>query len=335
MKGVMKVRNQTSFADYEYDNRKRKTKREAFLDNMDKLIPWKTWIELVKPHYPAGKRGRPPRGIEVMLRMILLQNWFNLSDEGLEDSINDSYAFRKFMGLNFLEEQVPDATTLLHFRALLNKKGLDKQIFGSVKEMLEESGKIMHGGTIVDATIIDAPSSTKNKEGKRDPEMHQVKKGNQWYFGERMHIGVDAGTGYIHGVEVTAANANERDQVLKLVREDDDVVYGDAGYCGIEKRDDIKNDPHLSKIDWRINTQKPYRKNEWVFGVGTYWYKYMEYQKSRVRSKVEYSFFVIKRMFGYRKVRYRGLTKNQGHAYMLCALANIFMLAQSQSEPAC
>ena len=321
---------QTSFADFEYDNRKRQTKREKFLDSMDDLIPWKMWVDIIVPFYPTGKRGRPPRGIETMLRMILLQDWFNLSDEGLEDSIYDSCAFRKFMGLNFLKEQAPDATTLCKFRALINEHGLAEQIFGQVKQMLDETGKIMHGGTIVDATIIDAPSSTKNKEGKRDPEMHQVKKGNTWYFGERLHIGTDAGTGYIHSVEVTAANVNERDVVPRLVREDDEVVYGDAGYCGIEKREDIKNDPHLSEIDWRVNTQKPYRKNKWKIGPGTYWYEYMEYQKSRVRSKIEYSFLVIKRIFGYRKVRYRGISKNREHAFMLCALANLYMLAQAQ-----
>lgn len=328
---MRKVKNQTSFADFEYDNRKRQTRREKFLEAMDMIIPWKEWVALIIPYYPKGKRGRPPRGIETMLRMVLLQNWFNLSDEGLEDSIYDSYAFRKFMGLNFLEEQAPDATTLCKFRAILNENGLAEQIFGHVKQMLDETGKIMHGGSIIDASIIDAPSSTKNKDGKRDPEMHQVKKGNEWYFGERLHIGVDAGTGYIHSMEATAANVGERDVVPSLVREDDEFVYGDAGYCGIENRKEIINDPHLSEIDWRINSKKPYRKkNPWKSGPGIYWYKYMEYQKSRVRSKVEYAFFVIKRIFGYRKVRYRGIDKNRKHGFMLCALANLYMLAQSQ-----
>jgi len=324
------MKNQTSFADFEYDNRSRKTKREKFLDTMDGLIPWKQWIDVIVPFYPTGKRGRPPRGIETMLRMILLQDWFNLSDEGLEDAIYDSYAFRKFMGINFLQEQAPDATTLCKFRALLNDNGLAEQIFGCVKEMLDETGKIMHGGTIVDASIIDAPSSTKNKDGKRDPEMHQVKKGNGWYFGERLHIGVDSGTGYIHSAEVTAANVSERDVVTKLIREDDRVVYGDAGYSGFEKREEVKNDPHLSKIDWRMKTQKPYRKNKWKSGPGIFWYEYIEKQKSRVRSKVEYPFLIIKRIFGYRKVRYRGIAKNREHAFMLCALANLYMLAQAQ-----
>jgi len=328
------MRNQASFADFEYSNRKRITKREEFLDVMDQVIDWEEWTGLIMPYYPTGKRGRPTRGAEIMLRMYLLQNWFNLSDEGVEDAIYDSYAFRKFMGLNFMEEQTPDATTLCKFRKLLDENGISKLFFASVKQFLDKHGKLMHGGSIVDATIVDAPTSTKNAEGKRDPEMHSVKKGNQWYFGERLHIATDAGTGYIHGVEVTAANANERDVVPMLVRGDDEAVYGDAGYCGIEKRDDIRNDPHLSQIDWRINTQKPYRKNKWTPGLGTYWYEYMEYQKSRVRSKVEYPFLIIKRIFGYRKVRYRGLGKNRTQAYTLCALANLFMLVQASKTGA-
>jgi len=329
------MRNQTGFADFEYSNRKRKTKREEFLEIMDHVIQWDEWTGLIMPYYPDGKRGRPTRGAEIMLRMYLLQNWFNLSDEGVEDAIYDSYAFRKFMGINFLQEQAPDATTLCKFRKLLDENGITLMFFEQMKGFLKKHGKIMQGGTIVDATIIEAPSSTKNSEGKRDPEMHQVKKGNQWHFGERLHIGTDAGTGYIHSVEVTAASVGERDIVPVLIREDDEVVYGDAGYCGIEKRESIINDPHLSTIDWRINQKKPYRKkNMWKSGPGIYRLKYMEYQKSRVRSKVEYPFLIIKRIFGYRKVRYRGLDKNRTQAYTLCALANLYMLAQASKAGA-
>ena len=321
---------QISFTDMEYGNRKRRTKRDDFLEVMDHVIVWEEWTALVLPYYPSGKRGRPTRGAETMLRMYLLQNWFNLSDEGVEDAIYDSYAFRKFMKVDFNgDEQVPDATTLCKFRKLLNDNGITKLFFDRMKQFLDKHGKLMHGGTIVDATLIDAPASTKNAEKQRDPDMHSVKKGNQWYFGERFHIGVDSGTGYIHSVEVTAANVGERDIVPQIVREDDEVVYGDAGYRGIEKREEIKQDQHLSQIDWRINHQKPYRKNKWQPGPGIFWHRYMEYQKSRVRSKVEYSFFIVKRIFGYRKVRYRGLQKNRTHAHMLCALANLYMLAQA------
>ena len=327
---MKEMKEQLNFTDMEYANRKRKTKMDTFLETMDAIIDWEEWCTLVEPYYPSGKRGRPPRGVEVMLRMYLLQNWYALSDEMVEDSIYNTYPMARFLGINFLgDEQVPDATTLCKFRKLLDENGITKLFNDGVKRFLEKHGKLMHGGSIVDATIVDAPTSTKNAEGKRDPEMHSVKKGNQWYFGERFHIGVDAGTGYIHGVEVTAANVNERDVVLGLIRGDDKVVYGDAGYCGIEKRDEIKQDPHLSQIDWRINTQKPYRKNKWILGPGTYWYSYMEYLKSRVRSKVEYPFYIIKRIFGYRKVRYRGLHKNRTQAHTLCALTNLYMLAQS------
>jgi len=328
------MRNQASFTDFEYLNRKRKTKREEFLEIMDHVIDWEEWTGLIMPYYPSGKRGRPTRGAEIMLRMYLLQNWFNLSDEGVEDAIYDSYAFRKFMGLNFLEEQTPDATTLCKFRKLLDNNGITKLFFDAMRGFLDKHGKLMHGGTIVDATIVDAPTSTKNAEGKRDPEMHQVKKGNQWYFGERFHIGVDSGSGYIHSTEVTAANASEREIAKQLVRDDDKVVYGDAGYSNMQLRDDVKSDPHLSSIDWRTNTQKPYRKNKWESGPGIYWYRLLEYQKSRVRSKVEYPFLIIKRIFGYRKVRYRGLQKNRTQAYTLCALANLFMLAQASKAGA-
>jgi IS5 family transposase len=233
------------------------------------------------------------------------------------------------MGINFMDEQVPDATTLCLFRKLLLENGIREKIFTAMKVFLEKHGKLMRGGTIVDATIIDAPTSTKNAERKRDPEMHSVKKGNQWYFGERFHTGVDAGTGYIHSVEVTAANVGERDVVPLLVREDDEVVYGDAGYCGIEKREEIQNCEHLSKIDWRVKQKTPYQKNnKWEAGPGIFWHEHIQKQNSRVRAKVEYPFLVIKRIFGYRKVRYRGIVKNKSHAHMLCALANLYMFAR-------
>jgi len=323
---------QQSLADMEYANRKRKTRREEFLAIMEQEIPWNEWVALVEPYYPNGKRGRPPRGVETMLRMYLLANWFTLSDEGVEDAIYDSYAFRQFMHIDFLgEEQTPDSTTLCKFRKLLNEAGITKQLFDQLKNHLERNGKLMHGGSIVDATIIDAPSSTKNEAKKRDPEMHQVRKGNQYYFGERLHIGVDAGTGYVHSLEVTAANVSERDIVPELIREDDEVLYGDSGYNGIDKREYFRTDSHLSSMDYRINRQKPYRKNQWESSPGIWWLRYFEKQKSRVRCKVEYVFLIIKRIFRYRKVRYRGLSKNRTQAFILCASANLYMLARSCS----
>jgi IS5 family transposase len=322
------LNGQQSFVDYEYANRKRKTRREEFLAIMEEVIPWDEWTQVVAPYYPSGKRGRPPRGVEIMLRMYLLANWFNLSDEGVEDAIYDSYAFRKFMQVDFIgDEQVPDATTLCNFRKLLNDNGITKLLFDTIKTFLDRHGKLMHGGTIVDATIIEAPTSTKNADHQRDPAMHQVKKGNEWHFGERLHIGVDAGTGYVHSVEVTAANVSERDLVPKLIREDDQTVYGDAGYTGLIKREEIKTNSHLSTIDYRTNSKN--RLHYKSKAPGFDWDRHIEYQKSRVRSKVEYVFLIIKRLFYYRKVRYRGMDKNRAHGYMLCTCANLYMLGQA------
>ncbi len=319
---------QQSFADMEYANRKRRTKRDEFLEIMEEVIPWEEWVALVEPYYPTGKRGRPPRGVETMLRMYLLANWFTLSDEGVEDAIYDSYAFRKFMQIDFVgEEQVPDATTLCKFRKLLNDNGVARQLFESIHAFLERNGKLMHGGTIVDATIVEAPTSTKNAKQQRDPEMHQVKKGNEWYFGERLHIGVDAGTGYVHSLEVTAANRSERDMAASLIRGDDEVLYGDAGYTGLEKRLEFQQNPQLSAMEYRINTHNRFHWPKSVPGFD--WDRFIEYQKSRVRSKVEYVFLIIKRIFAYVKVRYRGLEKNKNQAYLLCASANLYMLARS------
>ena len=324
------MRYQSTFSDVEYLNRKRISKREEFLDSMNEIVPWDRWIGLIKPFYPNGKRGRPTRGIETMLRMYLLQIWFNLSDEGIEDAIYDSYCMRKFMGLDFLTESVPDATTLLKFRHLLEKHGLGKIIFEDVKEALDKQGLIMHGGTIVDATLIAAPSSTKNEKGERDPEMHQTKKGNQWYFGAKLHVGVDAGSGYIHTIDVTAANVHDAEVATKLIREDDHVVYGDSAYCAVGKHEDVVNDPNMSKIDFRTNRQKPYRKNRWEEGPGLFWLRALEYDKSRVRSKVEYVFHIVKNIFHFRKTRYRGLAKLKTKLDILCACVNYYMYAMAR-----
>ena len=318
---------QQDFTDIEYSMRKRKTKRDEFLEIMDEITPWEEIMAEIEPYYYNKRRGRPARGIEVMLRMYMLSSWYDLSDEAVEDAIYDSYAMRKFMRLNFTTESVPDATTLCNFRKLLNDNGLGEKILEACKKLLEQQGRIMHGGTIVDATIINAPSSTKNAEGSRDPEMHQTKKGNQWYFGAKIHVGVDAGTGYIHSLQVTAANVADSDVATELIRDDDYVLYGDSAYCAVRKHDNVLADPHLSQIDYRTNNQKPYRKGRWVEGVGMFWLRKLEYQKSRVRSKVEYVFHVIKNVFKFRKTRYRGLSKLKTRSYVLCCSANLYMLA--------
>jgi IS5 family transposase len=322
------MKHQKTFTDIEYESRKRKTKREEFLHMMNKIIPWDEWVSIIKPYYPDGKRGRPTRGIETMLRMYFLQIWFNLSDEMTEESIYDSHAMKKFMGVNFVTEQAPDATTLLKFRYLLEEHNLCEHLFNDLNERLEANGCVMRGGSIVDATIIKAPSSTKNASGKRDPEMHQTKKGNEWHFGMKAHIGVDAGTGYVHTVTVTAANAHDITEASKLLREDDKVLYGDSGYLGIEKREEIKNDAKKSKIEYRIN-RRPGTLHRKAMNIATQWDRHIENRKSSVRSKVEHVFRIVKRQFGFSQVVYRGLSKNLNRLFGLFVSANAYMLAKS------
>ena len=295
---------------------------------MEKIIPWQEWVSIISPYYPSGKRGRPTRGIETMLRMYFLQVWFNLSDEMTEDSIYDSNSMRKFMGANIDEERVPDATTLLKFRRLLEKNKLSEKLFEDLKERLEAGGLMMHGGTIIDATIIKAPSSTKNESGERDPEMHQTKKGEEWHFGMKAHIGTDAGTGYVHSVTGTAANVHDIKEASKLIREDDEVVYGDSGYVGLEKREEIKGDTKRSKIEYRIN-RRPGALRRGSTNVGKQWDRHIESRKSSVRSKVEHVFRIIKIQFGFKKVTYRGLEKNLNRLFALFTSANAYMLAKS------
>ena len=320
--------NQLTMADIEYSNRKKKTKREEFLDSMEEIIPWAQWEELIRPYYFNNVRGRKPIGIETMLRMYLMQIWFNLSDEGIEDSIYDSYAMRSFMHIDFSEQQVPDATTLLKFRHMLEKHNIGEKIFADVNRRLDEAGLIMHGGTIVDATIVAAPKSTKNQDGKRDPEMHQTKKGNEWYFGMKVHAGVDAGTGYVHTITGTAANVHDVAETANLIREDDHVVYGDSGYLGAAERPEIKGDNKLSKIEFRINKRPSSLKMSDDF-KGVNWDKQMEHDKSSVRSKVEHPFLIVKKQLGYAKVVYRGLAKNMNRFNVLFASANLIMCSRA------
>jgi len=317
---------QPSFTDIEYGNRRRVSRREQFLETMNATIPWARWVGLIGPHYyqdTPGKKGRKAKPIETMLRMYLLQVWFSLSDEGVEDAIYDSYAMRRFMGLDFAVEQVPDATTLLHFRHLLDEHKLGEKLLAAQNEIFEEQGWIMRGGSIVDATIIAAPSSTKNATGQRDPEMHQTKKGNQWYFGMKAHIGVDAGTGYVHSVTATAANIHDLDEAANLVRGDDEVVYCDAGYQGAHRRPEIAEDEHLSKVEWRVAARKGVLKTMTEHDRG------LESRKAAVRAKVEHPFLIIKRDFGFTKTRYRGIGKNLNHLQMLFASANWLMRARA------
>jgi IS5 family transposase len=314
---------QPSFTEVEYGNRRRVSRRERFLDAMDHTIPWAAWVDLIEPFYYSGKKGRKPKPIETMLRMYLLQVWFSLSDEGVEEAIYDSYAMRRFMGLDFAVEQVPDATTLLHFRRLMEKHKLGEKLFQAQNRIFDEQGWIMRGGSIVDATIIAAPSSTKNATGTRDPDMRQTKKGNQWYFGMKAHIGVDAGTGYVHAVRATAASVHDLDEAANLVRDDDEVIYGDAGYQGADKRPEVADDEHLSQVQWRVAARKGRLKA--MAGPD----RAAQSRQASVRAKVEHPFLVVKRDFGFTKTRYRGIEKNLNHLHMLFASSNWLMRARA------
>ena len=316
------MEKQMSFTEMEYNQRHRTTKRDAFLKEMDELIPWEECVAMISPCYPSGNRGRPPREIEQMLRMILLQTWFNLSDEGVEDAIYDSYAMKTFMRLDFASgERVPDATTLCKFRKLMTVNGLQKKFFYIVQSLMEHSGKKVHGGTIVDATIIEASSSKKNREKKTDPEMHSVRKGTNYYFGMREHVGVDPVFGFVHSVVSTPANTSEVKVAPQLIRPDDAVVYGDAGYCNLERyvTDGIQR-------DYRINRQRGTFKRHYGESLAWEQEKKLESRKSSVRCKVEFVFHIVKDIFHWRKVRYKGIAKNDAFAHLAFASANLFLL---------
>ncbi|GAC1668506.1 MAG: IS5 family transposase [Candidatus Dormibacteraceae bacterium] len=291
---------------------------------MDEVIPWDEWTSLVVPFYPTtGRRGRQPIRVETMLRMYLLQAWFSLSDEGTEDAIYDSYAFRTFMRLDFATVQVPDATTLLHFRHLIEEHDLGKAFLDAQTRFFETNGWIMRGGSVIDATIIAAPSSTKNAAGQRDPEMRQTQKGNQWFFGMKAHTGVDAGTGYVHTVTITAANAGDITEAAKLMRPDDEVGYADSGYQGVAKRPEITGDPDLARIQWRVATRKSKLKQLPAHD------QLLESRKASVRAKVEHPYLIVKRDFGFTKTRYRGLAKNHNLLQVLFSSANLLMRARA------
>ncbi len=301
-----------------------KTRRREFLELMDSSVPWEEWLALIRPFYYEnyeGKKGRPPIALETILRMYLLQVWYTLADEAVEEEIYEIESMRWFMGINVAVERVPDATTLLHFRHLLEEHGLCELMFNRLNELLEQKGIMMRGGTIVDATIIAAPSSTKNRDSERDSEMHQTRKGNQWYFGMKSHIGVDAGSGLVHTVVNTAANVSDVTKTGELMRDDDEVVYGDSGCTGAEKRPEIADDERKSAVTFRINRRKGTVKAKWD--------KAIETRKSRVRCKVEHPFLIVKRYFGFCKVVYKGLKKNGSRLFSLFASSNILMCARA------
>lgn len=324
---MMNNKNQLTFADTELTGVKRITKKAQFLEKMNDIIPWDVLEETIAPFYYKNHLGRKARDLNLMIRMYLLQIWYNLSDEGLEDEIYESVSMRNFVGLDLMSETVPDATTLLHFRHLLEKHELGKKIFDSINGYLTKAGYIYNGGTIVDATIISAPGSTKNKKQERAPEMHSTKKGNIYYFGARLHAGQDAYGSMTHSISLTAANVNDIEETHHVIREDDDTVWGDAGYIGIEKRKEIANDQRFNHIEFRIN-----KRPSVVRALGENIYKWCdrkeEYLKSKVRCKVEHTFHILKQVFKFKKFSYRGIAKNLNRLYATFAMINMYKLAQ-------
>jgi IS5 family transposase len=318
------MKRQISFAEAECAGKKRVTRRQRFLTEMDSVVPWVRLLAALEPYYPKGARGRPPIGLERMLRIYFLQQWYGLSDEGLEDALYDSIAMRAFVGINLAVENVPDATTLLKFRRLLLKHDLTRRLFDVIGISLCERGLMMKEGTLVDATIIEAPSSTKNAEKQRDPEMHQTKKGNEWHFGMKAHIGVDADSGLVHSVVGTAANESDVSQAHALLHGHEQLAFGDAGYAGVHKREEMQGAAvkwHVAIKRGKIKAMREGALKELLIAA--------ERTKAQIRARVEHPFHVIKNLFGHRKVRYKGLAKNTAQLLSLFALANLVLAKKS------
>ena len=307
---------QQTFAEVTFEQYRKPTRRERFLDEMNRVVPWEELVTVIEPVYPkADGPGRPPVGIERMLRLHCLQQWFNLSDPAVEEALYDSRAMRQFVGVDLGREPVPDETTICKFQHLLETHRLGQQLFARIGEYLTKQGLQVSRGTIVDATIIHAPSSTKNRTKARDPEMHQTKKGNQWYFGMKAHIGVDSQPKLIHSVAATAANVHDSQVLPELLHGQETRVWGDSAYSG--QRDVIRQHaPHAkSFIHTKAHRHQPLSEEA----------RARNRTKSKVRAKVEHAFLVIKQIFGWANVRYRGLAKNTHWLQISCGLANLYM----------
>jgi len=302
---------QLSFSDAEGQAKRKQTRREKFLSQMNELLPWKELEKPIARYYSKSLRGRKPYPLSSMLRIHCMQLFYNLSDPAMEDSLYEIESMRRFAGITI--DTVPDETTILNFRHLLEEHNLGEKLFNKINRYLEMKGLSFKEGTIMDATIIAAPTSTKNKDGKRDPEMCQTKKGNEWHFGMKMHIGVDDAFGLIHSVKTTSANVHDIVMSGQLLHGKEKRVSGDAGYLGMEKRKEHER----RKVDWLINQRPGKRKAMSKYELE------IETIKSSLRAQVEHSFARIKQQFGYSKVRYRGLNKNTNRFYLLAAFCNL------------
>lgn len=315
---------QQTLSDEGFEKYRKPTRREQFLDEMDQIIPWAELSEIIEPFYPKGKgAGRPPIGVERMLRIHFLQHWFNLSDPAVEEALYDSRAMRRFVGIDLGREPAPDETTICKFRHRLEAHNLGDRLFELIAQYLQENGLKLSTGTIVDASIISAPSSTKNREGQRDPEMHQTKKGNQWYFGMKAHIGVDSKTKLIHSVVATPANVHDSRVLPDLLHGEETRVWGDSAYTGQgevirERSPRAKDFTNRKSHRARSLTDADHARNR---------------TKSRVRAKVEHPFLVLKQIFGFSKVRYRGLDKNANRLFVACGLVNLYLARRVLLRP--
>jgi len=298
----------------------RMTRKRLFLEQMEQVVPWKALVELIAPFYPEGKNGRPPFALETMLRVHFMQLWFNLSDPAMEEAFFDTPLYARFAQLQEMG-RLPDESTILRFRHRLEKHKLAEQILAIVNELLEERGLLLKAGTVVDATLVPAPSSTKNKGKMRDPEMHSSKKGNQWHFGMKAHIGVDAHSGLVHTVRGTSGNVADVSEGNSLLHGQESDAYGDAGYQGVDKRPDAKED-----VAWHVamgpGKRKALDKEQPLDAL----LDKLETLKASLRAKVEHPFRVVKRQFGFIKVRYRGLKKNTAQLATMFALSNLWMV---------
>lgn len=312
---------QRSFAEVEFEGKRKVTRRERFLGAIEAVTPWAELAAQIEPFYPkGGGRGRPPIGLERMLRMYIAQQCFGLSDEGTEDALYDSQALRRFVGIDLAREDAPDATTLLKFRRLLETHRLTERIFAAINAHLTERGLILKEGTVVDATIIAAPSSTKNRDGQRDPEMHQTKKGNQWHFGMKAHIGADMDSGLVHSLVTTPANAADVTCAHALLHGEERLALGDAGYRGVDQRPENQG----QAVQWEVALRPGQRRALPNTRAGRQAER-IEQLKARVRALVEHPFQIVKNIFGLKKVRYRGLAKNTAQLFTLFGLANLMI----------
>lgn len=306
---------QTTFASLAWNGKGKVTRRERFLAEMDAVIPWPHLLRLIEPHYPKAGNGTQPMPMERMLRIYFMQNWFNLSDPAAEDALYDSESMRRFAGIELAEDAVPDETTILRFRRLLEKHHLTEAIFAQIRSLLEQKRLLLKSGTIVDATIIAAPSSTKNAEQARDPEMHQTKKGKEWHFGMKAHVGTDT-RGIVHSLVTTAANEADISQLPRLLHGGEKELLGDQVYWSAFHRQCAKEAGVRYRVNRRGTQSHPL----------TEWQKLINRARSRVRARGEHAFHVVKRLWGFSKVRYRGLAKNTARLFTAFALANLYLL---------